>query len=61
MNISDDCDIADPRVDGDFHLSDPDSACIDAGTDSYSLGMDFEGDSRPARGGYDIGPDEVSP
>jgi uncharacterized repeat protein (TIGR01451 family)/uncharacterized delta-60 repeat protein len=41
---------------GDYHLS-PSSAAIDAGMDA-GVAIDFEGDSRPQGGGFDIGFDE---
>jgi hypothetical protein len=41
---------------GDYHLR-PSSAAIDAGVDA-GVGVDIDGDARPALGGFDIGADE---
>ncbi len=41
----------------DYHLR-PSSCCIDAGTSNNAPDHDFDGDSRPQGGGYDIGADE---
>lgn len=39
----------------------PNSPCIDSGTANEAPADDFEGDSRPQGGSFDIGPDEVAP
>ena len=49
---------------GDYHLSST-SALIDAGTDPSAIYSDpitdFDGDTRPLGGVWDIGPDEYVP
>ncbi|MBG0770578.1 MAG: hypothetical protein H0S82_02665, partial [Anaerolineaceae bacterium] len=40
-----------------YHIN-SDSPAVDAGT-SVALSEDYDGDSRPLGGGYDIGADEV--
>jgi len=41
---------------GDFHIT-ANSDALDAGTET-SVRQDIDGNSRPIRGGYDIGADE---
>lgn len=53
QNIDDDCEL-----DATWHLG-PQSACIDAGVSTEAPIKDFDGESRPAGDGIDIGPDEV--
>jgi hypothetical protein len=55
-NIHGDCDLRNPG-NGNFHIHQPSSPCIDAGTNYFSTG-DFENDPRPLGGGFDIGADE---
>ena len=56
-NLQDDCSIVDPRLDGDWHLGSG-STCANAGVATEAPSVDFEGDARPAGGGFDIGADE---
>ena len=44
---------------GDYSLAD-DSACIDAGTSTYTVAHDRDGDARPQGAEVDIGADEVA-
>jgi hypothetical protein len=51
---------ADPRLSGDLHLR-AGSPAIDAGTCTGAPALDFEGDTRPAGIGCDMGADEFVP
>jgi hypothetical protein len=57
-NLEDDCSLTSPVIGGDFHLL-PGSMCIDAGNTTELPPYDFEGDTRPAGAGPDIGADET--
>jgi hypothetical protein len=57
-NIEDACMVTSPVIGGDFHLL-AGSMCIDAGNATELPPYDFEGDTRPAGAGPDIGADET--
>jgi hypothetical protein len=57
-NIHGDCQLRNPG-NGEFHIHQPSSPCIDAGA-SYGSTGDFEGDPRPRGPAFDIGADEFN-
>lgn len=57
MNLEDDCSLASPVPDGDFHLGSG-SVCVDAGSATDAPTNDYEGDARPSGSAPDIGVDE---
>ena len=54
--VYDDPEFVNPGTDN-YHIGE-DSPAVDAGT-TVSLDEDYDGDSRPSGGGYDIGADEI--